>query len=313
MIDLTKNPLVESDWLAAHLNEPTLRIVDSRCFGAGDCREPYLIGHIPGAIRLCWHADLSYTKEHTRYLLLPPGQFARVMAKNGIGNETRVVAYAESDYSGAARLWWALRYYGHDQVAVLNGGLTRWLAEQRPLSREAVRPASAHFTAQPQPNLLATAAEIETILADPNRDAGLVDTRPPEQYAGQAVWTPAGSLYLPPDQDWVEVEGRAIRGGHIPGAISRHAVLNLDPANDWRYRDRQTLRRQAEAAGLKPEQRVITYCGCGISASLGLFALHLAGYQDLALYDASWEEWGTNPNRPVERLDRLDLAGPGQD
>jgi thiosulfate/3-mercaptopyruvate sulfurtransferase len=92
-----------------------------------------------------------------------------------------------------------------------------------------------------------------------------------------------------------------MRGGHIPGAINRPSVLNLNPDNEWRYHDAQTLREEAETAGIKPNQRVITYCGCGISASLGLFALHLAGYRDLALYDASWEEWGANQALPIVR------------
>lgn len=301
MIDLTQTPLVEPEWLAEHLAEPTLRLVDSRCFGQGDCRSDYLTGHIPGAVHLCWHADLGYTDSRgVRYLLPPPDRFAAVMSAAGIGDETRVVAYAVADHSGAARLWWALRYYGHEQVAVLNGGFAKWQAEQRPVSQGGLSPAPAVFTPRPQPQWLATAAEIEQALAGPAAPVCLVDTRPPEQYAGQAVWTPDGSLFLPPEQDWVEVEGRVMRAGHIPGAISLPAAGNLQAGENWQYLPTEELRARAEAAGVEPEQRVITYCGGGVAASQSLFALYLAGYRNLALYDASWEEWGTDPTRPVE-------------
>jgi thiosulfate/3-mercaptopyruvate sulfurtransferase len=222
------------------------------------------------------------------------------MAAAGIGDETAVVAYAESDYSGAARLWWALRYHGHDQAAVLDGGLDKWIAEGRPLSRKAPDFPRAEFTPRPRPEWLATAEEIQAILEGQFGTAALVDTRPAEQYAGRAVWTPAGSLYLPSGQDWVDAGGRRMRAGHIPGAASLPSSGNLDPS-DWTFLSPQVLRERALAAGIRPEQRVITYCGVGISASLGLFALHLAGYNNLALYDASWEEWGSDPERLVTR------------
>ena len=130
----------------------------------------------------------------------------------------------------------------------------------------------------------------------------LIDTRPPEQYAGRAIWTPGGSQYLP-DGEWAADVGgrRPTRGGHIPGAFHLHAGPTTLNQTDWTYLSPETIHRRALAAGVKPGQRIVTYCGCGISASLGLFALHLAGFRNLALYDASWEEWGTDPNRPVAR------------
>jgi thiosulfate/3-mercaptopyruvate sulfurtransferase len=278
-----------------------LRIVDARWRGEVSSRVLYREGHLPGAVPLDWHLDLSHTDERgVRDLILPPDRFAAAMSSAGIGDETAVVAYAETDYSGAARLWWALRYYGHARVAVLNGGLTRWVAEGRPLSRADPRVEPAEFHPRPRPELLASAAEIEAILKSAAARAVLVDTRPPEQYAGLAVWTPAGSLYAPAGQDWVEVAGRRFRAGHIPGAVSLPSSANLDP-QDWTFLSPEALRARAQSAGLEPGQRVITYCGVGISASLGLFALHLAGFRDLALYDASWEEWGTDPARPVAR------------
>lgn len=300
MIDLSNRPLVETDWLASHLDDTDLRIVDARWRGDDSSPRLYLDGHIPGAVHLDWHLHLSHTVGRVRDLILPPDRFADVMAASGIGDDTPVVVYAETDHSGAARLWWALCYYGHDQVAVLNGGITKWMAEGRSVSIDVPKPPRAHFTPRPNSHLLATVDEIQAALDDPSRNTCLIDTRPPEQYAGQAVWTPDGSLYLPDGQDWVDVDGRRMRAGHIPGAVNLHASGNLDPT-DWTYLSSQALRQQALNMDVRPEGRVIAYCGVGVSASLGLFALHLAGYSNLALYDASWEEWGTDPERPVER------------
>lgn len=290
--------LVDTAWLAGHLSDPGLRIVDARWRGDGSSREIYLQGHIPGAVHLDWHSDLNTTVEGVRDLLLPLDQFKAVMETAGIGDETAVVAYAETDYGGAARLWWALRYYGHDRVAVLDGGITKWVAEGQPLSQDPPESKAATFTPRPQPGLLADSAEILSVLENPGMDTAIVDTRPPEQYAGEAVWTPEGSLYLPPDKAWVDAGGRRLRGGRIPGALGLPSTGNFNP-DDWTLLSPQTLRQRATQAGLNPGQRAILYCGVGISASLGLFALHRAGYQNLALYDASWEEWGHDPHLPI--------------
>lgn len=288
--------LVETAWLADHLHDPDLRIVDMRWRGDGSGQQLYMQGHIPGAVHLDWHSDLNGGSSDD--LLLPPERFAALMASSGIGADTLVVGYADSDHSGAARLWWALHYHGHEQVAVLNGGIDKWLAEGWPLTTAVPQPAAALFTPRLQPRWLATADEIAATLENAAAGAQLVDTRPPEQYAGLAVWSPQGSRYLPPGQLRVEVDGLALRAGHIPGARHLHSVDNLAP--DWTYRSPAELARLAEEAGIGPDRRVILYCGVGISASLGLFALHLAGFDDLALYDASWREWGADPLRPVE-------------
>jgi thiosulfate/3-mercaptopyruvate sulfurtransferase len=123
-VDLRNRPLVETGWLAGHLDDPNIRIIDARWRGEGNSRELFRAGHIPGAIHLDWHQDLSETVDGVGDILLGPGAFAQIMCRAGIANDTPVVAYADTDHSGAARLWWALRYYGHEQAAVLNGGLT---------------------------------------------------------------------------------------------------------------------------------------------------------------------------------------------
>ena len=294
------HPLVESDWLADHLAAPDVRVVDARWRGNGSGRTLYQAGHIPGAVHLDWQRDFGWTDERgVRDLLLPPDAFAAAMAQAGIGDRTRVVAYAETDYSGAARLWWALRYYGHRKVAILNGGWTKWLAEGRPVSADEPHIAPASFTPRPQPAWLALANEIAQAVTQDAATLRLVDTRPPEQYAGHALWTPHGSWFFPAGQNSLtRADGRTLRGGHIPGAVHWHASTMLDPST-WTYLPPAELRAQAQARGLRPDQRIVTYCGVGISASLGLFALYLAGYRRLALYDASWEEWGGDPSLPI--------------
>lgn len=195
MIDFSERPLLETEWLEEHLADSNLRIVDMRWRGDGSGREVYQAGHIPGAIHLDWQRDLNWIDERgVRDLLLPPEQFASVMGAVGIGDETCVVAYAEKDHSGAARLWWALHYYGHDQVAVLNGGWTKWVAEGRVGSIDVPQPLPTIFTPRPCPNWLATAEEIELAVNGASPGVRLVDSRPPEQYSGHAIWTPSREL-----------------------------------------------------------------------------------------------------------------------
>jgi len=299
------SPLVTTSWLFGQ-KDPQLRILDARWRGDGtSSRELYRQGHISGAVHLDWQLDLGWTDERgVRDLILPPEQLAEVMQGVGIGDETLVVAYADSDYSGAARLWWALRYYGHEKVVVLDGGWDSWLTEDKPVTKGEYRPPdlpNVQFTPSPQARLLATQAEIIESLEQKNTSTRLVDTRPPEQYRGKAVWTPSGSLYLDENAQTIEIGGRGqMRAGHIPGAVNLHASPTFLDQQNWTYLAPQLIRQKVEAAGLYPEQRIITYCGVGISASLGLFGLFLAGYNDLALYDASWEEWGTDPGCPIE-------------
>ncbi|HXX77898.1 MAG TPA: sulfurtransferase, partial [Ktedonobacteraceae bacterium] len=287
MLDFSEHPLIETNWLADHLTDGNLRIVDMRWRGNGTGREVYLAGHIPGAIHLDWHRDLNWTDERgVRDLLLPPERFAEVMSEAGIDDNTHVLAYAETDHSGAARLWWALRYYGHDQVAVLNGGWTKWLAEGREVSTALAQLTRTKSTFRLRSRWLATADEIERAMDEASSNVKLVDTRPPEQYSGYAIWTPYGSRFLPTGQTEIEVsDGRVMRAGHIPGAMNIHASTNLN-SNDWTYLPLEELENKFKKAGLMPEHRIITYCGVGISASLGLFSLYLAGYRNIALYDA---------------------------
>ena len=302
MLDLATHPLVQAAWLAEHLHDRDLRIVDMRWRGDGSGLARYKAGHLPGAVHLDWQRDLGWTDARgVRDLLLPPERFAAVMSHAGIGSHTRVVAYAETDYAGAARLWWALHYYGHRQVAILDGGWTKWVAESREMTTDEPPIAPLPFTSRPQSAWLAHADEITDALRAGTADFRLLDTRPIEQYIGSALWTPRGSWYFPSGQDRVtRDDGRVLRGGHIPGALHWHATTLLNHAT-WTHLPVEAIRARAEAVGLHTDQRIVTYCGVGITASLGLFALRRAGFAHVALYDASWEEWGGDPTLPVAR------------
>jgi thiosulfate/3-mercaptopyruvate sulfurtransferase len=305
-------PLVTPAWLAAHLAE--VRVIDARWRGSADpgevrSRALFALGHIPDAVPLDWQFDLAYTDPSgVRARLLPPDRFAVLMDRLGLTPAIPIVAYADRDYSGAARVWWALRYYGFTNVAVLDGGWDAWLAEGRAMEKtgavgsRAEEPLVTKATVgQARADLLATADEVQRALDAADPMVAFVDSRPREKYEGRAVWTPLGSRYLAPGETTIDIGARGpLRAGRLPGAIHLNSSSNLDRAT-WMYLPPEVLRARALAAGLRPEQRIITYCGVGISASLTLFALHLAGFPDLALYDGSWEEWSTDPQQPIER------------
>ena len=300
-LDFEEWPLVESEWLANHISDPGLVIIDVRWREDGSGAALYKQGHIPGAVYLDWHLDLNHSFRNINDLLLPPDKFAGVMERNGVSNASIVIAYADKNDSGAARLWWALRLYGHKQAAILNGGFDKWVSENRQISQEIPISKRARFVSDPQPEWFATVFEVAQSVSEGDSSVCLVDTRPPEQYRGEAVWTPMESLNVPEGQEWNLISGQRMRAGHIPGAKHLESSGNLDPRRNWIFLSPEKLRKRAISEDIKLNQRVITYCDVGVSGSLGLFSLYLAGYRNLSLYDASWAEWGTDPNRPVDK------------
>lgn len=284
--------LVDTDWLAAHLGDADLRIVDMRGYvrtaDAGDGRQTatytgapdeYAEGHIPGAIYLDWTRDIIDPDDAVPAQVAPPARLAAELGRRGIGDDHLIVAYDEHPTAQfATRLWWVLRYYGHERVAVLDGGLARWRREGRALQREAPSYPPATFTPRVQPGWRASGEAVLATLGD--RSIALIDARDEGQYSG--------SIH--------RGEGRP---GHIPGAVNLPREELIDPATG-RFRSNEELAVIFAHAGIAPEQRVIAYCNGGVAATTVLFGLALTGHPSLTNYDGSWNEWGVRQEWPTE-------------
>jgi thiosulfate/3-mercaptopyruvate sulfurtransferase len=271
-------PLVSGAELAAQLRAETLLVCDCRFAGDADAsRERYNSGHIPGAVHVYWLDDLS-AADTTVTTFLPNEQEAvAALGAIGISDETTVVAYSDSGNLYAARLWHVLTHYGHDRVALLDGGIEKWEAEGRPLEHDDVEPKPAVFHARRsgwQRGI--EAAEILGRLED--RAFRLVDVRGPGEFSG--------------------AERRAARGGRIPGAVLWPWEGNLRA--DGTMRHPSEIRGRAQAAGLQPAHELVTYCQGGVRAAHAALALRAAGYERVRIYDGSWAEWGNDPQLPIE-------------
>ncbi len=290
MFDLPAGPLVSTAWLAANLNHPQLRIVDMRgtVLPPTDPKphylarhEDYAAAHLPGAIYLDWTSDIVDLDDPVPAQVAPPAKIARVLGSHGIGDTSIVVAYDDWFSMFAGRLLWVLRYYGFEQVRILNGGMHKWQAEGRPLTDTLPGYPTAVFTPRPQTHLRKTAAEI---LAGLGSERLLIDARKETEFRGE--------------------ESRAVRGGHIPGAVNLYYQSLLDP-DQHTYVDPEALRACFAAAGINLDQlgerEVVTYCNGGVSATPVAIALELAGGRRAALYDGSWNEWGNDEQKPLER------------
>ncbi len=304
--DRSSSPLVQTEWLAAHLDDPDLRIVevrwharleDDRWVGVDDVDGIPSAERIPGAVSVGMVSDLADPDHPVPDMLAPPEQLARVMGRLGIGDETLVVAYDDWGLPlASARLWWALSYYGHDRVRVLDGGLRKWRAEGRPLTSEVPTPAPRTFTPRPRSDWIASKVEVAAALGRP--EVAIVDCLFPDLY------------HSTEGHQWGE------RPGHIPGAVNVPYPANADPAlagATREERDRllaagrlltyaspETLAALYAAAGVTPDREVITYCGRGYAACCGLLALKILGYVNVRLYDGSWTEWSADTGLPVE-------------
>lgn len=283
--------LVETSWLAEHLHDPHLRVVDMRGYvrtvnrpdGGQDAqyvgaREEYGQGHIPGALYIDWSSDIVDPNEEVEAQIAQPEQFAALMSRLGIGDQHLVVAYdAHPASQFATRLWWALNYYGHRQVVILNGGFPKWQREGLPVDSALPAYAPATFTPDVQPQLRATAEEVLALLAQPG--VSLVDARDAGQYTGAIT----------------RGEGRP---GHIPGAVNVPREELIAP--DGTFRSKEELAKVFSSIGVQPEQRVVAYCNGGVAATTVLFSLAMLGYTRLTNYDGSWNEWGKRHDLPVQ-------------
>jgi thiosulfate/3-mercaptopyruvate sulfurtransferase len=288
--------LVTTAWLAARLDDPGIAVVDMRWREDGSGPDLHERGHVPGSVFLDWSTDLVDADHPIAFTLAPAGRFASVMARCGIGDDTVVVAYADQLGSGPFRLWLAASLYGHANVHVLDGGLERWVAEGRPLATEASSQGPATWTPRPGAPLLAGADEVAAAADDPN--VAVLDSRPVEQFLGHSVWYETGPIPAGPDGIARTPRGE-LRAGRVPWAANVPVTRLYRPDGSMKSPDE--LRALFAEVGVDRRTRVITYCGVAISASGLAFGLRLAGVQDVAVYEASWEEWGRDPARPVAR------------
>jgi thiosulfate/3-mercaptopyruvate sulfurtransferase len=273
--------LVTTDELAAHLDDEAWVIVDVR-FDLADPaagRRAYEAAHIPGAVFADLDRDLAAAPAagRGRHPLPDPEAFVDRAGSWGIDSATQVVAYDASGGAFAARLWWLLRYYGHEAVAVLDGGFPKWEAEGRPVRAGEESRAPRAFGGSPRQDLAVDAGAVEAARHDPTRP--VVDSRAPDRFRG-------------------ENETLDPVGGHIPGAVNRFFRENLRA--DGTFRPAEELRAELEGvlAGAAPD-RAIVYCGSGVTACQNLLALEHAGLRGARLYPGSWSEWCSAPERPV--------------
>ena len=274
--------LVSTETLASDLGNPSWLIADCR-YNLKDedwGRAQYLGGHIPGAVFVDLGHDLAGSRTGTngRHPLPSPETMAATFGRLGVGAGTQVVAYDQDAGPYASRLWWMLRYVGHDAVAVLDGGWAKWVREGRPVrSGDEQRPA-ATFTPRLRPDMRVTVDEAATRIGNPV--VLFVDARSPERFEGQ-----------PDPLDNVS--------GHIPGARNRFYRNNL--AEDGTMRPPDALRADfTRVLGDRSADQAVMYCGSGITACQNLLAMEYAGVRGAKLFAGSWSEWESDSKRPVE-------------
>ena len=280
------NAIVSTEWLAGEIGAPDLRVVDVRWYidPQRRGRDAYVAGHIPGAAFLDVDADLSAPgggrgRPAGRHPWPSEDQVSTVIGAVGIGPATRVVAYDDQSGAVAARLWYLLRASGHDEVAVLDGGISKWQAEGRPLESGTVTPPPARFAARPRAGWVVAKGEMTGL--DPS--TLIIDARAGERYRG-------------------ETEPIDLRAGHIPGAVNLPFAGNLTTGAIPVFRTWDELRARFAAVGADRNLPIV-YCGSGVTACHDLLALHAAGLRG-RLYAGSWSEWSADPSLPIATGDK---------
>jgi thiosulfate/3-mercaptopyruvate sulfurtransferase len=273
--------LASTEWLAEELGRSDVRVVDVRWRPDGTGSAVFDAGHVPGATYVDWRTELNETatEESGHALrLAPPESVVAVAQRAGVGDATTLVLYDDTLGLYAARAWWSLRVYGFESARILDGGLPAWVAESRPLSTGALPHPEGTFAARLNPRLRLTTSDVRSLLGSP--DAQIIDARAVPEFRGH--------------------EGNARRLGHIPGAINV-PVGALHEAGTQKLLDADAIRTVLTRATVARGRRLVCYDGSGVGAAKLAFVLTLMGYDDVAVYDGSWAEWGDRLDLPVER------------
>ncbi|MCA3559995.1 MAG: 3-mercaptopyruvate sulfurtransferase [Aestuariivirga sp.] len=272
------NDIVSTQWLEDHLGSPDIAIIDASWHlptANRDARKEFRDAHIPGA-QFFDIDELSDTTSSLPHMLPSPEKFSSRMRKMGIGDGKRVIAYDSVGLFSAARAWWMFKVFGHDDVAILDGGLKKWLAEERATEDGPALPCQErHFTARFKGSMVKDMRDVAAALK--SGTAQVADARSATRFRGE------------------EVEPRAhVRAGHMPGAKNVHYASLLNP--DGTLKSREDIAATFKAAGIDLARPVITSCGSGITAAILSLGLTLTGAREHALYDGSWTEWGGDPD-----------------
>ena len=274
--------LVSTDWLAEHMEAPDVRIVDASWHMPATGRNPraeYEAEHIPGAVFFDID-EIADTDNPLPHMVPSPEKFSSRMRKLGLGDGNRIVIYDTLGLVSAARAWWLLRLFGHQDVAILDGGLPKWKAEGRAVEDTPVKPAERHFTARINSFLLREKDQIARNIGMEREQ--VLDARSAGRFSGD------------------EPEPReGLRGGHIPGSLNLPYTELLN-SEDKTFRGADELKATFDRTGLDFKKPVITSCGSGVTACVLAFGLHLLGHHRVAVYDGSWTEWALDEEQPVD-------------
>jgi thiosulfate/3-mercaptopyruvate sulfurtransferase len=276
-----QSPLVSTQWLAEHLAAPDVRVADASWYlpqAGRDAKVEYRSAHIPGAVFFDID-DLSDEKSPLPHMLAPAPKFASRMRKLGLGDGNLIVVYDGAGIYSSARAWWMLRAIGHEEVAVLDGGLPKWRAEGGAVEDLVPNPYPRHFTPRPNNALLRNFDQMNANLA--TRREQVIDARGVARFHAREPEPRPGT-----------------RGGHIPG--STNIPYTDFTGEDGTLKPREELAKLFSGAGIDPARPAVTICGSGVTAAVALLALTVLGARDAALYDGSWAEWGSRDGAAIE-------------